>query len=169
MKKVGLDVLAKADAFKLIGSEWMLVCAGRKEKFNMMTASWGGIGWLWNRPVVFVFVRPERYTHEFLEREPRFTLSFFRDEWKDALRFCGAKSGRDFDKCRETGLAGTELAPGVVGFEQARLTLACRKLFKSPMQAAAFIDRDILAKWYSDQPGGSLHDVYVGEIEGVYE
>jgi hypothetical protein len=32
------------NVFKLIGAEWMLVTAGKKESFNMMTASWGGLG-----------------------------------------------------------------------------------------------------------------------------
>ena len=57
---------------------------------------------------------------------------------------------------------------GPSAFEQARLTLDCRKLFKSPMTAANFIDKPILEKWSGPQPGGSLHDVYVVEIEGVY-
>lgn len=48
----------KDNFIELIGKEWMLVSAGDKEKFNMMTASWGGVGVLWNRPVVFaLFVR----------------------------------------------------------------------------------------------------------------
>ena len=51
----------------LIGREWMLVTAGDASRFNTMTASWGGVGYLWNKPVVFVFVRPERYTFEFIE------------------------------------------------------------------------------------------------------
>ena len=96
MNKVDLACLAKEDAFKLIGGDWMLVCAGKKGRFNMMTASWGGIGWLWNRPVAFVFIRPERYTHEFVEAEERLSLSFFTEAWRDALKFCGSKSGRDF-------------------------------------------------------------------------
>ena len=68
MKKTELKTLASENAFDLIGKEWMLVTAGNKEKFNTMTASWGGIGWLWNKPVAFVFIRPERYTHDFIER-----------------------------------------------------------------------------------------------------
>ena len=168
MNKVDLACLAKEDAFKLIGSDWMLVCAGKKDRFNMMTASWGGIGWLWNRPVAFVFIRPERHTHEFVEAEERLSLSFFTEEWRDALKFCGSKSGRDYDKCKETGLSAVELESGVVTFGEARLTLDCRKLFKASMEKSSFIDRDILAKWYNDNPGGSLHDVYVVEIESVY-
>jgi hypothetical protein len=65
-----IDPARLAENFiELIGREWMLVTAGSPEKFNTMTASWGGAGFLWNRPVAFVFVRPERYTYEFMERE----------------------------------------------------------------------------------------------------
>ena len=169
MNKIDLAGLAKEDVFKLIGSDWMLVCAGKKVRFNMMTASWGGIGWLWNKPVAFVFVRSERYTHGFVEAEERLSLSFFTEEWRDALKFCGSKSGRDFDKCKETGLSAVELESGAVAFDEARLVLDCRKLFKASMDKANFVDKDILAKWYNDNPGGSLHDVYVAEIESVYE
>ena len=168
MNKVDLSCLAKEDVFKLIGSDWMLVCAGKKERFNMMTASWGGIGWLWNRPVAFVFVRPERYTHEFIDAEERLSLSFFAETRREALRFCGSESGRDFDKCRETGLSAVELESGAVAFADARLVLDCRKLFKSPMEKTDFIDKEILSRWYNDDPGGSLHDVYIAEIESVY-
>ena len=169
MKKTELKALADENAFDLIGKEWMLVTAGNKEKFNTMTASWGGIGWLWNRPVAFVFIRPERYTHDFIERESRLTLSFYKEEYRSILQFCGTKSGRDVDKVKETGLRPVVLESGAMTFEQARLTLDCRKLFKSPMAAANFIDKSVLEKWYGPQPGGSLHDVYVVEIEGMYE
>ena len=169
MKKTELKTLANENAFDLIGKEWMLVTAGNKEKFNTMTASWGGIGWLWNRPVAVVFIRPERYTHDFIECESRLTLSFYKEEFRGILHFCGTKSGRDVDKVKETGLKPVALESGAMTFEQARLTLDCRKLFKSPMAAANFIDKSILEKWYGSQSGGSLHDVYVVEIEGVYE
>ena len=79
MKKTELKTLANENAFDLIGKEWMLVTAGNKEKLNTMTASWGGIGWLWNRPVAFVFIRPDRYTHDFIECESRLTLSFYKE------------------------------------------------------------------------------------------
>ena len=169
MKKTDIKTLASENAFDLIGKEWMLVTAGNKEKLNTMTASWGGIGWLWNKPVAFVFVRPERYTHDFIERESRLTLSFYKEEYRSILQFCGTKSGRDVDKVKETGLKPVALESGAMTFEQARLTLDCRKLFKSPMSAANFIDKSILEKWYGNQPSGSLHDVYVVEIEGGYE
>ena len=62
--------------FEAIGKEWMLVTSGSKEKFNTMTASWGGIGFLWNKAVAFIFIRPERYTYEFIEKNDMLTLSF---------------------------------------------------------------------------------------------
>jgi len=168
MKKADIKTLAAENAFDLIGRNWMLVTAGARDKFNTMTASWGGIGWLWNRPVAFVFVRPERYTHDFLERESRLTLSFYPEEHRPILQFCGTRSGRDVDKVKETGLTPVALESGAMTFAQARLTLDCRKLFGSPMSAADFVDRTILEKWYGNKPGGSLHDVYVVEIESVF-
>ena len=168
MTKVDLDVLAKEDAFSLIGREWMLVTAGDASKFNTMTASWGGIGWLWNKPVAFVFIRPERYTHEFIEKGGRLTLSFYGESQRPALQLCGSKSGREVDKVAETGLTPAALESGAVTFAEARLTLDCRKLFKASMLPENFIDRSVLERWYNDRPGGSLHDVYVVEIESVY-
>ena len=91
MKKTTIETLTREDALHLIGKEWMLVTAGTPENFNTMTASWGGIGWLWNKPVAFVFVRPERHTFGFVEREERFTLSFLGEEHRDILNFCGTK------------------------------------------------------------------------------
>lgn len=168
MKKVDIQELARENAFDLIGKEWMLVTVGNKDKLNTMTASWGGIGWLWNKPVAFVFIRPERYTHEFIEREARLTLSFYGEAHRAKLQLCGSKSGRDIDKVKETGLTPVELESGAMTFDAARLTLDCRKLFKTSMAEEDFVDKTVLTRWYNNQPGGSLHDVYVVEIEGVY-
>ena len=103
MKKLEVKDL-KENFFEAIGKEWMLVTAGTKEKFNTMTASWGGIGWVWNKPVAFVFIRPERYTYEFVEENDHLTLSFLGEENKKIHAVCGSKSGRNIDKVKETGL-----------------------------------------------------------------
>ena len=66
--------------FELIGADWMLVTAGTPEAFNTMTASWGGLGVLWERKVCFIFIRPTRYTYEFIEKSDYFTLSFFAEK-----------------------------------------------------------------------------------------
>lgn len=167
MKKIDINAVGKENVFDLIGKEWMLVTAGNEKSFNTMTASWGGMGWLWNKPVAFIFIRPERYTHGFIEENDRLTLSFFPEDCRKALQVCGSKSGRDTDKVKEAGLEPVALESGSMTFSQARMTLDCRKLFKAEMTEADFIDREVLKRWYSEKPGGSLHTVYVVEIESV--
>lgn len=168
MTRQDLSVLGSEDVFKAIGGEWMLITAADGTRVNTMTASWGGLGWLWNKPVAFIFVRPERYTHEFLESAGELTLSFLAPGHKAALQLCGSRSGRDSDKIAEAGLTPLTLDSGAVTFAEARLALDCRQLFKTEMTEAAFIDRDILARWYNAAPGGGLHTIYIAEIEGVY-
>lgn len=168
MKKQDISLLGKEDAFHLIGKEWMLITAGDSTSYNTMTASWGGLGWLWNKPVAFIFVRPERYTHDFIEKNERLTLSFFPEEQRAALQICGTKSGRDGDKVKEAGLNAKSLESGAVTFEEARMVLDCKKLFKTEMTDSAFIDKELLARWYNEKPGGGLHTIYVVEIESVY-
>ena len=166
MEKINVKEL-NDDVFDTIGKEWMLVCAGNKDKFNMMTASWGCLGWLWNKPVAVVFIRPERYTHGIIEENEFMTLSFLgnSEEARKIYSFCGSKSGRDFDKVKETGLTPVETDNGCIGFEQSRLTLECRKLYKDNMTAEKFLDKDLL-QWYGAK--GGFHDVYVVEITNAY-
>ena len=94
----------KDNPFTLINKDWMLITAGNEKSHNTMTASWGGVGELWGKYVSTIYVRPQRYTLEFVEREDYYSLCFFGPEYRQALNFCGTKSGRDFDKDKETGL-----------------------------------------------------------------
>lgn len=168
MKQTDINVLMKENVWDLIGKQWMLITAGDENGFNTMTASWGGIGWLWNKPVAFIFIRPERYTHQFVEKSEYVTLSFLPEEYRKALQICGTVSGRDTNKVADANLTAEFIRSGVVGFAQSRLTLVCKKLFKTSMTEDSFIDKDVLKRWYNDQPGGSLHDVYVVEINEAY-
>src|SRR5512137_1090509 len=112
--------------FKLIGSDWMLITAGTPESWNTMTASWGGLGVLWERKVATCYIRPTRHTFGFVEQAPLFTLSFFGEKHRKALTYCGMHSGRDTDKARGAGLTVVQAA-GAVAFAEARLVLVCRK------------------------------------------
>lgn len=147
-------------AFRLIGKEWMLITAGTMETWNTMTASWGAMGELWFKPVVFTFFRPQRYTLEFVEREPLFTLCFFDAKHREALNFCGSHSGRDCDKAKETGLTPFEVAPGAVAFKEARLILVCRKLYFQDLEPANFLDTGIEKNY----PKKDYHRMFVGEV-----
>jgi len=146
--------------FKLIGEDWMLITAGTPAAFNAMTASWGGLGVLWEQPVAFVFVRPSRHTHGFLERAPAFTLSFFDAAHRPALEFCGSHSGRDVDKVARTGLTPRHDIAGAVYFAEARLVLVCRKLHAQDLDPARFLDPAI-AGFYGTR---DYHRLYVGGI-----
>ena len=166
MKEISLDILGKENPFELIGQQWMLITAGNKQSFNTMTASWGGLGWLWNKPVAFIFVRPERYTHDFLENCDKVTLTFFPESCREALNICGTKSGRDCNKVKMAGLTPVVLESGAISFSEARLTVEGRKLFKSDMKEEDFLDREILKKYYNS---AGLHSVYILEIERLWE
>ena len=152
--------------FENISNEWMLITAGDKEKFNTMTASWGGIGYLWNKPVAFIFVRPERYTFEFLEKGDYFTVSFLGMENKDIHKICGKQSGRDIDKVKETGLVPHFTEMGNVCFEQSRITLECKKLYSDQIKKEGFADPEYIDRWYNTH--GNFHQMYVAEIVNAW-
>lgn len=152
----------KDNPFDLIGKDWMLVTAGNADSFNTMTASWGGVGFLWNKPVCHVYIRHSRYTKEFVEREGVLTLSFFGDGFRDALTFCGRNSGREVDKAKECGLTAVEVGNSVA-FSEARLIIRAEVLYKQDMDETCFIDKSLLAN-YKD---GDFHRIYTCEIKEI--
>lgn len=150
------------DVFTRIGKEWMLISVGDESSYNMMTASWGGMGVLWNKKVSTIYVRPSRYTYEFLESGNTYALCFFEEEYRDALTYCGRHSGRDGDKCAATGLTPcfTQAAPC---FEEASLVLICKTLYKQDMEPACFLDPALEGNYN----GADYHRMYIGEIVRV--
>lgn len=155
------------NAIRLIGDRWMLVTAGDSSHFNMMTANWGCMGYLWNKPVVFIFIRPQRYTYGFIEENKDFTLSFFNEQHRDALKICGSTSGRDINKVQKTGLTPRFMESGNIAFEEAGLILECRKLYGELLNPEAFIDKEIIEKVYTKEEG--IHKIYVAEIVNAWE
>lgn len=163
-KEINPD-LFNANVIRLIGKEWMLVTAGTVGDFNTMTAAWGGLGYLWNMPVAFIFVRPQRYTFEFTEKYPKFSLSFFEKEHKDALMFCGRNSGRDFDKIKETGLSVFESAEGNILFDQAKINIECSKLYADDIKESKFVLPEVDHRIY---PEKDYHRFYIGKIDHLW-
>lgn len=155
----------QGNTFEMLDKDWMLVTAADEngEKVNTMTASWGGLGVLWGKPVAFVFIRPQRYTYEFTEKNDRMTLSFFGGEMREALTLCGRKSGRDCDKIGEAGLTPVTLSDGGVSFEEAHAVLSCRKMYADFIKQDCMLDESIM-KTYEKH---DFHRVYVCEIEKV--
>jgi flavin reductase (DIM6/NTAB) family NADH-FMN oxidoreductase RutF len=153
----------EADIFELFDEGWPILTAGSKDNFNMMTISWGEMGTLWGKPVVSVFVRESRYTHEFMDKEDYFTLTFVETMWYDEeLKMIGSKSGRDTDKLKESGFEVFERPHGI-SFTEARLIVVCRKLFKQQVNMEG-IPEDIRARFYKN---GDPHDMYIGEVVEV--
>ena len=78
----------KFNPFNLIGDEWMLVTAGDEQSgCNTMTASWGHLGCLWghNDPSAVIYLRPSRYTKEFVDKEDYFSLCVMDKSFKKQM------------------------------------------------------------------------------------
>lgn len=155
------------NVIKLIGKDWLLVSAGDKERHNTMTANWGSMGFYSNLPIATIFIRPERYTYDIIEENDYFTLTFFSEEYRDALAYLGKNSGRDGDKISETKLTPTFTEGGNLTFTEGRIVLECRKIFGQDMTESSFVDTDILNKWYGEGHG-NLHKIYMGVIENCW-
>jgi len=154
------------NAISLIGKEWMLITAGQEGNFNTMTASWGGLGYLWKLPVAFIFVRPQRFTYQFTENFPNFSLSFFDKKDRKILNYCGENSGRDVDKIKETGLSAFKSPSGNILFQQARMQIECTKIYSDDIRQSNFIIPAIDQKIY---PQKDYHRFYIGKINHIWK
>ncbi len=147
--------------FKLIGEDWMLITAGNKEKANTMTASFGGFGILFSKNVATIFVRPERYTYNFLEENDTFSLSFFEDDFRQKLTYCGRNSGKNEDKFKKCGFTLSYADNKTPYIDQGRITVICKKIYRQDIEKDCFTDLAPFEKTYSE---GGMHRVYIGEI-----
>lgn len=156
---MGFDQM-EFNPFDKIGKDWMLVTAGNEEKANTMTASWGGVGVMWGKNVVFVFIRDSRYTKEFIDREGRFSLSFPSEQYRKEMKFLGAVSGRNEDKIAEAKVH-VGYYDGVPYIDEGNLILICKVMSCTPIKKEDYIDSTIDGQWYAS---GDYHNMYVAEI-----
>ena len=122
----------QVDPFTKFEKDWALLTAGTPDHFNSMTIGWGALGTVWNMDVLTVYVRPDRYTWQFLKDSDTFTVSFFPEHCRQALTIMGTLSGRDGDKVAAAGLTPRFLPQGIT-FEEAAETFVCRKIYMAPM------------------------------------
>ena len=149
-----------------IKDKWMLISAAKADgTVNTMTASWGSFGIMWNKEVVFIVIRPQRFTREFVESSESLSLTFFDDSYKKALAYLGKTSGRDEDKITKAGLS-VAMDNGVPYFEEAERVIFAKKLFVQRIEEAAFLDEKIIDRWY---PEKDFHYLYIAEITKVLE
>lgn len=147
----------------------MLVTAGNKGSYNTMTASWGGVGYIWERPSTFIFIRDTRYTYQFLQQEESFTLSFFDEKYRNALRICGTRSGRDTNKIEEAGLTPLETPSGLMSFGEARMIIECKKMFVQELDYANLTEpykTKVMEESYKNE--SSKHQMFISEITNIW-
>lgn len=150
------------DIFETYDKQWALLTAGSMDKFNTMTISWGGLGTIWGMPVATVYVRTSRYTHDFMDDNEYFTVSFYPEDMKKTLGVLGSKSGREIDKMHMPELTAVEAGKSV-SFHEAEVTLVCRKVFKQTLDPQN-MEAKIAEQFYGkDAP----HDMYIGEVVDI--
>lgn len=149
----------RAESFDIFDKDWALLTAGAEQHYNTMTISWGGLGTLWGKPVVTVYVKPVRYTHQFMEQSDCFTVSFYSEKYRKALGLLGALSGRDSDKVAEAGLTPKALDSAVT-FKEAKVTLVCKKIYRQDMDTNA-MPADVVKDFYGSE---EAHTIYIGEV-----
>ena len=152
--------LIEFDPFTKIGKEWMLITAENGEKANAMTAAWGGVGVLWDKETVFIFVRESRYTKEFIDQSDSFSLTFFDRSYRSALKYFGAISGRDEDKLKNAKMHVNH-HEGIPFIDEGNFVICCKKMSATPILPEQFLVPEIKDKYYAK---GDLHTMYVGEI-----
>lgn len=174
MKKIQPESISD-NAFSMIGKDWLLVSACTKEivpdgeiktgRVNTMTASWGGMGVLWNKDVATIYLRPSRYTKEIIDQTDTFSISVLSDKYRNALNYCGTHSGRDGDKLRPAKLEVNYLN-GTPWIKQARLVLICKKLYVQEFDPNCFCEELLCKQNYKKD---DFHTMYIGEIIRVME
>lgn len=162
MKSIPIrDLLIRVNELWL--KQWFLLTSGdyKSNHFNTMTVAWGYFGVIWNKPCATVFVRPTRFTYEFINRYDTFTLCSFNRSYKNDLSLLGKKSGRDGDKIARTKL---NIIPSrkipAPGFKEAELIIECKKIYWDDLKPENFLNESI-EKVY---PKKDYHRMYFGEI-----
>ena len=146
--------------FTKIGKEWLLITAGNEQKCNTMTASWGAMGVMWGKNAVTVYIRPHRYTKEFVDHEELFTISVLGEEHRNALGYCGKVTGRGMDKIKEAGLT-PYFTDRTAGIEEADMIMVCKKMYHDEIKPECFDQTENDEKWY---PQKDYHTMYIAEV-----
>ncbi|MBU0656040.1 MAG: flavin reductase [Gammaproteobacteria bacterium] len=158
----------KFNFIKSIRYDWMLITSGSIDSSNSMTACWGGVGHLWDiHPVCFIFIRPTRYTYEFIENSDYFSIQFFDENYKDKLRFMGTNSGRNINKISEVDFHQKIDSLGAVYYTEASMVMICKKVYYQDIDPTHFLDKSIY-DWYAENyPLDGYHRMYVGSIREI--
>lgn len=145
----------------------LLVAAGNAQKSNAMTIGWGGIGTLWGRTAVTVYVAERRYTKQFMDSSRYFTVMAFAERKGEVMRYMGTKSGRDGDKAKALGLHTAYTANGAPYYVEADMVIECRTMYAAPFDPTCFKD-EVPRRMYANFPAG-FHTMYIGEVVSAWK
>jgi flavin reductase (DIM6/NTAB) family NADH-FMN oxidoreductase RutF len=152
------------------GFQWFhdaeLLAAGDREKSNAMTIGWGGIGTLWGRTALTVYVAEKRYTKEFMDRSEYFTVMAFDVAHSNVLNYMGRQSGRDGDKAKALGLHTAYTENGTPYYTEAEMVIECRIMYAAPFDPQYF-KSDAPKNMYRNFPAG-VHTMYIGEVVNAW-
>ena len=162
-KRIAPDKIP-GNIIKMLSEDWMLITGGNDEKFNPMTASWGGLGYLYNKPVTFCFINPARYTYDIMDKGDTYTLTFYTETYREALNYCGHNSGKDKDKVKEAGLTPITTPSGSKAFSEAWMIIECRKMVSQTINIDGISDPELRKQW----AGKAMHKMFIGEILNVW-
>jgi flavin reductase (DIM6/NTAB) family NADH-FMN oxidoreductase RutF len=81
----------------------LISCGSNPDEYNLLTVSWLGT-LCTDPPMCYISVRPGRHSHDIIKRNGEFVINLTTVEMARVTDWCGVKSGRDFDKFKESGL-----------------------------------------------------------------
>ena len=113
---------------------------------NIITLAWAGTVCS-NPPMISISIRPSRYSHKLIISSKEFVINIPDEKMTAACDFCGTKSGRDFDKFKETNLTrekGLVIATPMI--KECAVNIECRV-------------KDIIHL--------GTHDLFIGEVLNV--
>lgn len=159
------EISVKKDTGALFSPGVYLGTAGTPDHYNSLTLGWGASGVLWGKPVAIVYIRENRFSFRYFEKEPVFVLSWYGKKERPALfKIFGGTSGRDTDKEKLSGFTPVETPEGGVTYLQAEKVVICRKILRTPVPEAA-VPGPLRARLASD---GFIHVQYTGEVLSVW-
>ena len=124
----------------------VLVSCGNGERDNLITIGWTGICST-HPPKLYISVRPERFSYEIIKQSGEFCVNLPTARMVRALDWCGVRSGKDYDKFKETKLTKAD-----------SVAVSCKSVAECPMTLECKVDKVI--------PLGS-HDMFIADIVAV--
>lgn len=163
MKDLDYMNIAEESVRKIRRGAFLTVKAG--DELNTMTIGWSSFGFMWQKPIMMVMVRPTRHTFSIMEKAADFTVTVPLSGMLNELEYCGTRSGRDVDKFKECNFEIVKSQKVVSPIIKAHAYhYECKIVYKSAMNPAC-LATDYDNSLYQQK---DYHTLYYGEIVACY-